>query len=170
MVRIMTSYSNNFNKALDVVLKHEGGYVNHPQDPGGETNFGVTVAVARAYGYKGSMKSIPMDIVRRIYWDKYWIAGRCDALSYPVALCFFDACVNHGVNGAAKIMQRAVGVKPDGIIGPVTRAAMQNAKQDKLLGHFMAERIQYYTDLVKFSVFGKGWMRRMSGILHECFD
>ncbi|MEY2339774.1 glycosyl hydrolase 108 family protein, partial [Acinetobacter baumannii] len=80
-----------FQTALKRVLQHEGGYINHPSDPGGETNYGITKSVARQYGYKGSMKDIPMDIVEKIYKNQYWNAMSCDNFPFSVAFQLFDA-------------------------------------------------------------------------------
>ena len=77
--------AKTFQEALKRVLQHEGGYVNHPSDPGGETNYGITKSVARQYGFKGSMKVIPMDIVEKIYKDQYWNAMSCDSFPFSIA-------------------------------------------------------------------------------------
>ena len=117
--------SKDFKAALKRVLKHEGGYVNDPRDTGGETNYGITKATARAYGYNGSMKDIPMDIVEFIYKKMFWDAMSCDSFDFALAFQLFDAAVNHGLLNARKIIQRAVGVKDDGMIGPVSLAAIR---------------------------------------------
>lgn len=75
--------AKTFQDALKRVLQHEGGYVDHPSDPGGETNFGITKAVARNYGYSGSMRNIPADVVEKIYKNQYWDAMSCD--NFPIA-------------------------------------------------------------------------------------
>nr|WP_227553448.1 glycosyl hydrolase 108 family protein [Acinetobacter baumannii] len=144
------------------VLQHEGGYVNHPSDPGGETNYGITKSVARQYGYKGSMKDIPMDIVEKIYKNQYWDAMSCDSFPFSVGFQLFDAAVNHGQLNARKLLQRAVGVKDDGIVGSLTLAAVRKQPQFALISLFNSKRIEFYTKISTFNAFGKGWMARVA--------
>lgn len=162
--------SKDFKTALQRVLKHEGGYVNHPTDPGGETNYGITKAVARQYGYKGSMKDIPMDVVEQIYKNQYWGAMSCDNFPFAVAFQLFDAAVNHGLLNTQKILQRAVGVKDDGIIGAITLNEIRKQPQFALINLFNASRIQFYTRISTFNTFGKGWMSRVSDNLKYAAD
>lgn len=162
--------AKTFQDALKRVLQHEGGYVNHPSDPGGETNYGVTKATAQKYGYKGSMKDIPMDVVERIYKNQFWDALDCDNFPFAVAFQLFDAGVNHGLLNARKILQRALGVKDDGVIGSITLTAIRKQPQFALINLFNAERIQFYTRISTFNAFGKGWMNRISGNLKYAAD
>lgn len=154
-----------FQVALKRVLKHEGGYVNDPKDKGGETNYGITIGTARQFGYEGAMRSIPMEVVEKIYKARFWDALNCDELAdkYGFAFAFqlFDAGVNHGVGNAKRMLQRAVGVIDDGVIGAVTRQAIDN-HAPLLTDLFNAERIAFYTKISSFNHFGRGWMRRMS--------
>ncbi|MCH7305448.1 hypothetical protein MMP74_13855 [Acinetobacter sp. NIPH 1869] len=162
--------AKTFQDALKRVLQHEGGYVNHPSDPGGETNYGITKATAQNYGYKGSMKNIPMDMVERIYKNQFWDALSCDSFPYSFAFQYFDAGVNHGLVNARKILQRALGVKDDGIIGTITLNEIRKQPQFALINLFNAERIQFYTRIKTFNAFGKGWMSRVSGNLRYAAD
>ena len=162
--------AKTFQDALKRVLQHEGGYVDHPSDPGGETNFGITKAVARNYGYSGSMRNIPADVVEKIYKNQYWDAMSCDNFPFAVAFQLFDAAVNHGLPNARKILQRAVGVKDDGIIGAITLNEIRKQPQFALINLFNAERIQFYTRISTFNTFGKGWMSRVSGNLKYAAD
>lgn len=156
----------NFDQAFDRLLGHEGGYVNDPRDPGGETNWGITIAVARAEGYKGAMRDLPRDTAKSIYRARYWAAVRADELPDSVRFDVFDAAVNHGVSQAAKWLQRAVGTTPDGVIGAVTVAATRTA--GPLLGaKFNAIRLRFYTDLATWPVHGKGWARRVASNLEN---
>ena len=157
----MSNQENNFENALKRVLVHEGGYVNDPRDAGGETNYGITVAVARAYGFQGSMRNIPMSTVQSIYREKYWDALGCGELHFALAFQLFDAGVNHGLGNARRILQRAVGVADDGIIGVLTKAAIKECGALKTIHLFHAERIAFYTKLSSFSTYGRGWMNRM---------
>lgn len=153
--------SKNFQKSLKRVLKHEGGYVNHPSDPGGETNFGITKSTARSYGYHGSMRTIPMTVVEKIYKSQYWDAMSCENFDFALAYQLFDAAVNHGLLNARKILQRTIKVKDDGIIGAVSLAAIRQLDTADLVQMFNAERISFYTRISKFPTFGRGWMNRM---------
>ena len=117
----------NFETAFDLLITHEGGFSNHPDDPGGATMYGVTEQVARAEGYTGAMRDLPLSFAKQVYRKRYWDACRCDqmpdALRYPL----FDAAVNSGPGQAIKWLQAAVGVKADGAIGPVTQQAVNMA-------------------------------------------
>ena len=153
--------SKNFQKSLKRVLKHEGGYVNHPSDPGGETNFGITKSTARSYGYHGSMRTIPMTVVEKIYKSQYWDAMSCENFDFALAYQLFEAAVNHGLLNARKILQRTIKVKDDGIIGAVSLAAIRQLDTADLVQMFNAERISFYTRISTFPTFGRGWMNRM---------
>lgn len=144
------------------VLDREGGYVNHPKDPGGETNFGITKAVARAHGYTGSMRELPKSTAIEIYYKSYWLKNKCDMMPLGVAFQFFDACVNHGGANAAKMLQRAVGVTDDGIIGERTLRAIENEYENDIAIAFNAERLKFYANLKTFPTFGRGWVRRVA--------
>ena len=151
----------NFDTAFDRLIGHEGGYSNHPDDPGGETMWGVTVAVARANGYAGPMRNMPRETAKAIYRSQYWDKVKADSMPFAVAFQVFDAAVNHGNGQAAKFLQRAVGVADDGVIGPKTLAAVAARGAAAILLLFNAEREQFYTDLKTWPSFGKGWSRRV---------
>lgn len=151
----------NYDTAFDRLIGHEGGYVNHPSDPGGETMWGITVAVARASGYTGPMRDLPRDTAKAIYRAQYWDKVKADSMPFPVAFQVFDAAVNHGTGQAAKFLQRAAGVADDGVIGPKTLAAVAAHDSAALLLLFNAEREQFYTNLSTWASFGKGWSRRV---------
>ncbi len=126
--------------------------------------------MARNYGYSGSMRNIPADIVEKIYKNQYWDAMSCDNFPFAVAFQLFDAAVNHGLLNARKILQRALGVKDDGVIGSITLTAIRKQPQFALINLFNAERIQFYTRISTFNAFGKGWMNRISGNLKYAAD
>jgi lysozyme family protein len=102
--------AGNFEIALRHVLVHEGGYVNHPKDPGGETNYGITRRTARAHGYTGSMRTIPMSKVREIYRKGYWETIKGDALPAGLDYAVFDFAVNSGPGRAVPFLCRTLGV------------------------------------------------------------
>lgn len=143
-------------------LKHEGGFVDHPSDPGRATRYGVTQAVARENGYTGDMRKLPIEKAIQIYTDKYWHRYGCDKLPGIVAFQFFDACVNNGGRQATLWLQRAAGVADDGIIGPVTLGAVDDANPVAIATNLYARRLDFFTRLSTWDSFGKGWTRRMS--------
>ena len=121
----------SFDHALHHVLKFEGGYVNHPLDPGGATNLGITRAtLARFRGRrvsKSDVRALTLEEAGQIYRAQYWDACHCSNLPPGLDLAVFDCAVNQGVRRARKILQRALGVKADGLIGSVTLATSPTA-------------------------------------------
>ena len=111
---------HNWEKSLEVILHHEGGYVNHPKDPGGETNMGVTKRVYEDFGGTKDMKELTKEDVEPIYKKNYWDRVKGDDLHPALALCIFDFGVNAGTGRAAKFIQKIVGTAVDGGIGPVS--------------------------------------------------
>ncbi len=122
---------------------HEGGYVNHPNDPGGETKWGVTKRVARKYGYKGSMRKLPKATANKIAEQLYWDKVRGGELDKAIAWQVLDASYNHGVKHSVKFLQRAVDVHDDGIIGDVTLKAVQARDKNDVILCFNAERLEF---------------------------
>ena len=157
----------DFDKAFHKLLGHEGGYVNHPNDPGGETNWGVTVAVAREFGYSGPMKDLPVETAKRIYKAQYWDAVRADEMPSGIRYPLFDAAVNSGVRQSVKWLQRAVFVQDDGIIGPRTLMATRAADARDTRARMLGQRLQFMTGLKPWGSFGKGWARRIADLLME---
>jgi lysozyme family protein len=154
-----------FDEAFDRLLGHEGGYVFDARDPGGETNWGVTARVARASGYHGDMRQLPRDTAKAIYHAAYWLPIQADELPEEIRFDIFDAAVNSGVSQATRWLQRAVGAKPDGVIGPLTMAAIHRKNGLKLAVGFNAERLQFMTDLAGWQYFSRGWARRIASNL-----
>lgn len=155
----------SFDTYIKRVLEHEGGFVDHPSDPGGATRYGITERVARAHGYAGAMREFPLDAAVAIYRSDYWLKLRCDAMPWPVAFQVFDAGVNHGTGRAAQWLQAAAGVGVDGQIGPMTLQAVLGTAPAELVLRFAAIRLQFYAGLTTFPTFGRGWVRRMAGNL-----
>lgn len=154
-----------FDRLIGRVLAHEGGYVDHPKDPGGATNFGITERVAREWGYKGHMRDLPREVAVAIYRQRYWERVQGDKLPDAVAFQVLDAAVNHGTGNAIRWLQKAAGVAEDGSIGPVTLAAVRKADPDDLVLMFNAIRLDFYTSLTTFATFGRGWTRRVAANL-----
>jgi len=146
-------------------MKHEGGYVNHPNDPGGETMYGVTKRVAQAHGYFGDMRKLPKSTAKAITEKSYYKAVKGDQLDRLIAWQLTDAAYNHGNRQAVKFLQRAVGVTADGLIGPRTLAAVAEMDKNDVVFLFLAERLEFFTNLRIWQTFGKGWTRRIVGNL-----
>ncbi len=156
---------STFQGLFDRLMKHEGGYINHPTDPGGETMYGVTKRVARAYGYNGAMRSLPKSTAQAIADKLYWQAINGDELPRAVAWQVVDAAYNHGNRQAVKFLQRAIGASADGVIGPRTLAKVKAMDQNDIIFLFLAERLEFFTNLRIWQTFGKGWARRIAGNL-----
>lgn len=163
-----------FDEAIKRLLKREGGYVNHKSDRGGATNHGITQATfsdwlsRHGQGWR-DVKSLTLNEAAKIYQDNYWTPAKCDLLPDIVREIHFDAAVNHGVSRAAKLLQQAVGVNDDGIIGPATLRAIANTSNGYMLARYAAVRYRFYGEIIKRDrsqlVFITGWMDRMSGFV-----
>jgi lysozyme family protein len=160
----------NFEKCLAKMLAHEGGFVNHPQDPGGMTNLGVTKKVWEEWvGHEvdeKQMRALTPETVAPLYKRKYWDAIRADELVAGVDYCVFDVAVNSGPGRAIKFLQSAVGVTADGGFGPATLSAVKEAEKDptRLIELYCAKRLDFLQSLKTFETFGKGWSRRVAEV------
>ena len=154
-----------FDTIFERLQLHEGAYVNHPNDPGGETMYGVTKRVAQAHGYHGSMRKLPKSLAKEITEKSYYKAVKGDQLDRLIAWQLTDAAYNHGNRQAVKFLQRAVGANDDGLIGPRTLAAVAAMDKNDVVLLFNAERLEFYTGLRGWMSFGKGWARRVAGNL-----
>ncbi len=164
-----------FDRALGVILHHEGGFVNHPRDPGGMTNLGVTRKTWEGWTGKPSseaeMRGLTKEKVAPVYRKNYWDKLRCDDIAPALALCVFDFGVNAGPARAARYLQRLCGVAEDGVIGPATIAAAK-AWTDRVgaaeaVRAYQEARRGYYRSLPTFSTFGRGWLRRVDEVEAE---
>ena len=163
----------NFRPALREVLRHEGGVADHPRDPGGLTNLGVTIGTAKANGMdvdgdgdvdrQDVLKLTPAH-VEPLYKRKYWDAVEGDRLPAGVDLMTFDAAVNSGPVRARRWLQEAAGVKQDGVIGPKTLAALNAQPPAETIENLRKIRDAFYRSLSHFDVFGRGWLRRLAGV------
>ena len=160
--------TENFENALEHVLKSEGGFVNNPKDPGGMTNLGVTKAVWEEYlGHpvgEADMRALTPEKVAPMYKRKYWDACKCDALPAGVDYLVFDFAVNAGVGRSAKILQRALGVPEDGAIGPTTLHNVSVMDRGELIARFSEAKEEFYKSLKTFDTFGKGWLSRVAEV------
>lgn len=155
----------NFEKAFEKLLGHEGGFVDHPRDPGGATRYGITQRVARAHGYQGEMRELPVAEARRIARIAYWDAVRADEVPDAVRYDLFDAAYHSGPPQAVKWLQRAAGAADDGVIGPKTLLAVRMADPQMLAKRFNGQRLQFLAGLKTWDAFGKGWARRIAANL-----
>ena len=155
---------DNFDLCLKMLLKHEGGFVDHPKDPGGMTNLGVTKAVYEdVMGREVTeqeMRALTEEDVKPVYKKLYWDRCWADELPSGVDWAVFDWAVNSGPSRAAKALQRAVNSKPDGAIGPKTLEAVEAADPRDIIEQLAEERELFYRALSTFDTFGKGWLRR----------
>ena len=157
---------NNFERSLALVLQHEGGYVNHPSDPGGRTNLGVTQRVWEQYvGHpvdEAAMRKLTKEMVAPLYRKQYWDVCHCDDLSAGVDYLAFDFSVNAGSFRSIKTIQRALNITADGVIGPVTVKAIQDTNAEDFIEKFSDVKKSFYLGLANYPTFGKGWLNRVA--------
>lgn len=155
----------NLDYCMQMILHHEGGYVDHPDDPGGETNLGVTKAVYEEWGGTKDMKDLTVEDVLPIYKANYWDRVKGDDLPSGLDLCVFDFGVNAGTGRAAKYLQGMIGAGMDGAIGPMTlqslNAFVEEHGLEETIEIYQSERQDYYESLSHFETFGRGWTRRV---------
>ena len=165
---------DNFDKCLTLLLQHEGGFVNHPSDPGGATNRGVTKKVWEEWVGKtvsiDDMKAPTVEDVKPLYKKNYWDRVRGDDLPAGVDYVCFDVAVNSGVVRSGKFLQSALGLPTDGIIGPATLAAVANHNPRELVTDVCDRRMAFLQALPTWSVFGKGWGRRVKEVEEKAFE
>jgi lysozyme family protein len=161
---------SNFETCLALMLAHEGGFVNHPKDPGGMTNLGVTKRVWEEWvGHEvdeKQMRALTPETVAPLYKRKYWDAVRADDLVDGVDYVVFDVAVNSGPGRAVKFLQSCVDVTADGGFGPATLAAVKKSEEDpaRLIEMYCAKRLEFLQSLQTFETFGKGWSRRVQEV------
>jgi len=164
--------SGNFQLSLKEILLHEGGFVNHPKDPGGMTNLGVTKQTYEDWiGHSVTetiMRKLTPELVAPLYKKKYWDVLRCDSLPKGLDLCVFDFGVNAGTNRSGRYLQRLVAAKQDGVIGPATLKAVEAQRAEigtpAMIDRFQDMRREYYKQLPTFATFGRGWLRRVDEV------
>lgn len=161
--------AENFEEALRHLLIHEGGYSNHPSDPGGPTNYGITLADYRKYvkrdGKAEDVRAMAVTQAAAIYRKRYWDAVRGDALPRGVDYCVFDYAVNSGVGRAGKVLRRALKLtaQSSAITGEVVAAATA-ADATSLIATICDERLAFLQSLKTWDVFGAGWTRRVKEV------
>jgi lysozyme family protein len=154
----------DFTGIVERVLTSEGGYVNDPDDPGKETIWGLTVAVARANGYAGDMRAMPRATAVAVYQDVYWKRPGYDRLWPVLGYQVFDAAVNHGVVTASKMLQTVAKVDADGVVGPQTMAALSRIPMAATVLGMIGQRARKYAMTDTVGHFGAGWMNRLAAL------
>ncbi len=158
----------NYDKSLALVLENEGGYTNDRGDPGGPTNWGITINDARMYwkhnATANDVRHMPLSVAKQIYKSKYWDAMSCDDLPTGLDYAVFDYGVNSGIHRAAMVLQRLVDVPDDGRIGPITLAAVAKGEPKALLVEMCNERLAFLQRLSTWKIFGRGWGRRVAEV------
>lgn len=155
-----------FNRYMDLVLKIEGGYVNDPDDPGGETNYGITKAVARSHGYNGSMKEMPKSKAIEIYKKSYWDGKIMPNINNDLSLYLLCHSIHSGYVQAIKTLQKSLKVKSDGIAGVDTLNALSVKSEHEAMDDYNWAIMGFYIDIspkTKYK-YVKGWYNRLSEI------
>lgn len=163
--------TDNFPSCLEIILKHEGGYVNDPKDSGGETNWGIS---KRAYPHL-DIKNLTKEEAGKIYYNDYWMPSRCNYMPYAVALCVFDAAVNSGVRKAAIWLQwsindaaKRIGLKErinvDGYVGPATLSLLSRLNHEDVVLSYTTRRLGFLESLKNFVHYGRGWSKRVENV------
>jgi lysozyme family protein len=154
-----------FDECFAALVAHEGDFADLENDAGGKTRFGVTEAVARAAGYAGDMRELPLNLAKSIYRSQYWDAVRGDELPADVRYYVFDAAAASGVRQSILWLQRALGVAADGVLGPVTLAAANAANPGRLKARLLSQRLRFMAGLSNWPSFSRGWSRRVADLL-----
>lgn len=159
---------DNFDASFQLVLKHEGGFVNDPADPGGATNLGITIGTLSDHlgrpATVADVRAITKFTAGRIYRANYWDRARCDDLPVGLDYAVFDFAVNSGVSRAVRTLQRIIGVKDDGVIGAKTMTAIKGKDARSLIVRLCDERLKFVRGLRTFTRFGKGWTTRIVNV------
>lgn len=153
-----------FDEAVEYILQFEGGYVNDPNDPGGETRYGIS---KRAFPNL-DIKSLTLMQAKEVYRIHYWVACQCDLLPPYLRLMVFDCAVNQGSLKAARILQEAVKVFIDGNIGPITLREAKNSDPQDTLSYYAMRRHLDYTKNLRWDLYGKGWSKRLLDVSLVC--
>ena len=166
--------SQNFDKCMTMLLKHEGGFVNHPSDPGGMTNLGITQNTYNEFhGIRldeQGMRDLTVADVTPIYRRNYWDRCRCPDLPSGVDWAVFDWAVNSGTGRSAKALQRAVEATEDGVIGNITLMKVNALDPINIINRLAVYREEFYRSLSTFDTFGRGWLRRNDETRKQAID
>ncbi|MEM7750432.1 MAG: glycosyl hydrolase 108 family protein [Pseudomonadota bacterium] len=166
---------SNFSRCIQLIFEAEGDFVDHPEDPGGATNMGITFNTLKAWRHPekvtvADVRNLAKEEAEQIYRANYWNALSCDDLPGGVDLVVFDFGVNAGTGRSAKTLQRLVGVKDDGVVGPITLAAVATVDAEHIVRRFGEMRLEFYEGLSTASTFGEGWKNRVRIIEAEALS
>jgi lysozyme family protein len=153
----------SFDACFDRLIGHEGGYVNNPRDPGGETKYGVS---KRSYP-KVDIAGLTLEHAKAIYRRDFWDRLQCDALPAGLRFHLFDAAVNSGPGNAVRWLQAAVGTAQDGQVGPITLRAVAGYDCATLVARYSGTRLKFMASLSTWATFGRGWANRIAANLLE---
>lgn len=164
----------NATPAIGMILKHEGGFVNHPADPGGATNKGITLATFRRYikptGTVADLKALTIEQATHVYKRQYWDRVSADALPAGVDYAVADFAVNSGPGRSAEFLQRILRCPVDGVIGPKTIAAAQSMSAADIINRLCDDRLAFMRSLKggdMWRVFGRGWQARVDDVRRQ---
>ncbi|KFB11021.1 glycoside hydrolase family 108 protein [Nitratireductor basaltis] len=164
----------NFARALPLVMKHEGGWADHPADPGGATMKGVTLHTFRRYvkadATKDDLRAITNEQIATVYYRHYWAAVNAQALPSGVDYAVFDFAVNSGPSRAAKYLQRIVSTTVDGRVGPKTLQAVEAMDPSEIIIKLCNARMAFLRKLKHWPTFGNGWTRRVSEVRQDALN
>jgi len=164
----------NWDACFTMVLKHEGGFVNHPKDPGGMTNLGVTRTNWELYldhdVTEADMRALTPEMVKPFYKKNYWDRIRGDELPSGVDYAAYDLAVNSGTGRAAKYLQQIAGVTADGVIGPRSMEAIQKCDAEDVVDEICNMRMTFLKNLNTFDTFGKGWTIRVNDVMAKATE
>lgn len=147
-----------FDTAFDRLIGSEGGYVNNPLDPGGETKWGIS---KRSYPHL-NIRTLTREQAKAIYRRDFWNRIHADTLYDGVAFQVFDFAVNSGIKTAVRYLQRAVGVADDGHWGPLSQAAATHMTESDIIMRLNGERLDFMTRLANWPNASRGWCRRIA--------
>jgi lysozyme family protein len=163
-LKITANKSPEFETAMKFVREAEGGLYNHPNDPAGLTNMGIT---QRDYPLI-DIKNLTREGADEIYWQDYWLKSAAPQVPFPAYISYFDSCVNTGRTQANKFLQRVVGATADGIVGPYTRSLLSKKDPKDVAFGIIDQRQDFYNNLCekrpKLAVFRKGWTNRNNNL------
>ena len=174
MLSFKEKKTRNYPKITKLLYSNEGGYVNHPNDPGGATNMGITIGtLSNYYGRSATVdevKQLSKETADKIYKKNYWDAVKGDQLPIGVDAAVFDFGVNSGNNRSIRYLQEIVGTVADGIIGPKTIEASFKMKPEVLINKLCDKRLAFLKGLKTWKTFGKGWTRRVEAVRKQALE
>ena len=174
----MADLGASFERALSIILVHEGGLSDDPRDPGGVTNFGISIRFAGSVGFDvdgdgrttgEDIRALTQEHAASLHFDHFWKPLHCADMSAGVALIVFDGGVNQGRATIARLLQRAIGVTDDSVVGRNTLHAVGSwaGRIDDLIDDVAARRACRYARTRNFERYGRGWMRRLMHVHGE---